>query len=267
MTEQKESKPTVAVKASLTLSQLVHSEKYMNRMRDLLGNRAQQFVTSILSLANSYTDLQQCDPNKVITECLKAAALDLPVDPNLGFAYVLPYRNWKNNVVIPQFQMGYKGFIQLAMRSGEYETIGVKEVHDNELSGVDEYTGEEIIKFLPESERSEKIIGYAAYFITLKGFRKRLYMSNKDLDKHGAKYSKSYNSKNGIWKTEPDAMKKKTVLKLLLSRWGILSTQLAKAIEIDQTSEEQYVDRKPVIDIENAEMGQSEEDRNLIVNN
>lgn len=262
MTEQKENKPAVAVKASLTLSQLVHSEKYMDRMRDLLGNRAQQFVTSILSLANSYTDLQQCDPNKVITECLKAAALDLPVDPNLGFAYVLPYKNWKNNIVMPQFQMGYKGFVQLAMRSDEYETIGVRDVRENELCGVDEYTGEEIIKFLPEGERSEKVVGYAAYFITLKGFRKRLYMSNTDLAKHGAKYSKSYNRENGVWKTEPDAMKKKTVLKLLLSRWGILSTQLAKAIEIDQTSEDAYIDRKPVIEITGAEMGESEEDRN-----
>lgn len=260
MTEQNDNKPAVVVKPTLTISQLAHSEKFANHIQKLLGNRAQQFVTSVLTLANSYVDLQQCDPNKVFNECLKAATLDLPLDQNLGFAYVLPYKNWSTNVVTPQFQMGYKGFVQLAMRSGEYETIGVREVYEKEFQGYDEFTGEEVIKFLPMAERGEKVIGYAAFFITLKGFKKRLYMSNEDLDKHGAKYSKSYNSKNGIWKTEPDAMKKKTVLKLLLSRWGILSTQLAHAIEIDQTSDDTYIDRKPVIDIDDAKLGERPED-------
>lgn len=252
----------VTVRPALTISQLAHSEKFANHIQKLLGSRSQQFMTSVLTLANSYVDLQQCDPNKVFNECLKAATLDLPLDQNLGFAYVLPYKDWRTGTVRPQFQMGYKGFIQLAMRSGEYETIGVREVYSNEFQGYDVFTGEEIIKFLPVSERGKEVIGYASFFITLKGFRKRLYMSNEDLDKHGAKYSKSYNNKNGIWKTEPDAMKKKTVLKLLLSRWGILSTQLAHAIEIDQTSEDAYVDRKPTIEITDAEMGSSEEDRN-----
>lgn len=253
----------IAVKPKVTIAQLAHDEGFSKHLQDLLGKRAPQFITSVLTLANANVDLNQCKPKEVFSTCLKAASLDLPLDQNLGFAYVLPYKDWKTGEVHPQFQMGYKGFIQLAMRSGEYETIGVREVYENELQGYDEFTGEETIKFLQDDERGEKVIGYVAYFITLKGFRKRLYMSQADLDAHGAKYSKSYNKSNGIWKTEPDAMKKKTVLKLLLSRWGILSTQLQQAIADDQAdSEGNYIDRKPVIEITDAEMGESEEDRN-----
>lgn len=252
----------VSVKPKQTIAALAHDETFANHLQELLGKRAPQFITSVLTLANSNVDLNQCDPKEVFSTCLKSASLDLPLDQNLGFAYVLPYKNYQTGKVTPQFQMGYKGFVQLAMRSGEYETIGVREVYENEFQGYDEFTGEEIIKFLPKVERGEKIIGYVAYFITLKGFRKRLYMSQEDLDAHGAKYSKSYNKNNGIWKTEPDAMKKKTVLKLLLSRWGILSTQLQQAITDDQAdSDGNYIDRKPTIEITDAEMGESEEER------
>lgn len=258
-------KNEVVVKPKQTIADLAHDETYTNRLQELLGKRAPQFITSVLTLVNSNVDLNQCDPKKVFSTCLKSASLDLPLDQNLGFAYVLPYKNSSTGKVTPQFQMGYKGFIQLAMRSGEYENIGVREVYENELQGYDEFTGEELVRFMPDDTRGEKIIGYVAYFITRKGFRKRLYMSQESLNAHGAKYSKSYNKNNGIWKTEPDAMKKKTVLKLLLSRWGILSTQLQQAITDDQAdSDGNYVDRKPTIEITEAELGESEEDRNAV---
>lgn len=238
-----------------TVSQLAHSDKFNAHLQELLKDKAPQFITSVLSLTNSNPTLAQCDGNLVFKECLKAASMDLPIDPNLGFAYVIPYGN------IPQFQVGYKGFIQLAMRSGQYENIGVRAVYEGELNGFDDFTGEVNIKFLPEGERGEKIVGYMAFFITIHGFKKRLYMSEKELQEHAKRYSKSFDKPTGIWNTQPEAMRKKTVVKLLLSRWGILSTELQQAIRDDQSSSEGYIDNKPVLEITEAEMGDSEEDR------
>lgn len=245
------------VKTTNSVAELAHNDKFNAHLSELLKDRAPQFVTSVLSLTNANPSLAKCDGNLVFKECLKAASMDLPIDPNLGFAYVIPYGN------VPQFQMGYKGFIQLAMRSGQYENIGVREVYEKELVGVDEFTGEPNIKFLPESERGTEIAGYMAFFITIQGFKKRLYMSESELQGHGKRYSKSFNRSDGIWATQPEAMRKKTVIKLLLSRWGILSTELQQAIRDDQSSSDGYVDNKPVLDITEAEVGDSEEDRKV----
>lgn len=250
-----DNKAVANVKKQTTVAELAHNEKFNSHVGEILKEKAPQFITSVLSLTNSSPALAKCDGNAVFKECMKAAALDLPVDPNLGLAYVIPYGN------SPMLQIGYKGFIQLAMRSGKYENIGAREVYKNELQGFDEFTGERVIKFLPEDERGDEVVGYMAFFVTTDGFKKRLYMSNKELEAHGRKYSKSYNRADGIWKTQPEAMRMKTVIKLLLSRWGILSTQMAQAIKDDQTSDDEYIDRKPDIEITNAEMGDSEEDR------
>lgn len=254
----------VEQKQTLTISKLVHDEGFIEKAKDLLGSRTQQFLTSVLSLVNSVEKLKDCPPLEVYNCCLAAATLDLPVNNNLGFAHVIPYFDSKSGIMHPQFQMGYKGYIQLALRSGEYEDMDSRPVYENELIGIDEFTGTEIIRFMPEQDRGDKIVGYMAYFVTLKGFKKRLYMSLSQLGDHGAKYSKSYSYKTGIWQTEPDAMMRKTVLKLLLSRWGILSTQLQKAIESDQTSDgdKNYVDKKPSVELVEAELGSSEEDKN-----
>lgn len=212
-----------------------------------LGAGGRQFLTSILSLANSTPALMECEPRSTYTACLTAATLDLSVNPNLGQAYILPYRN--KGVMQAQFQIGYRGFIQLAERSGQFKRIGVREVHDEQLIGFDHF-GEPLLDFNIES--SSKVIGYMAYFELLNGFYKIDYMTIEELEAHGKKYSQTYKKGFGVWKDNFSAMAKKTVIKLLLSKWAPLNTEMQKAIEEDQKAEDEYVDNKITFEVENA---------------
>lgn len=208
------------------------------RFEEILGRKAQGFMSSIINISNSVS-LQGCEPNSIISSAVVAATLDLPIDQNLGFAYIVPY-NDKKKGKIAQFQMGYKGFIQLAMRSGQYKTISAGEVYENEIKKYNRITGE--IEFNEDFSSNEepKVVGYIAYFKLLNGFEKYLYMTTKKVQEHGKKYSQSYKSEkqwvreNCLWSTNFDAMATKTVLKLLLSKYGILSIEMQTALKTDQ---------------------------------
>jgi len=193
--------------------------------------KAEIFKTSLLNTVNSTTLWEKVNPLSIIQSALISTTLDLPINQNLGFAYLIPYGT------NAQFQIGYKGLIQLAQRTGQYQTISASEVREGQIKDYDPLKGVQFDWTVTDGE----IIGYVAYFKLINGFEKYLYMTLKELEAHGQKYSKSYNSKdkytkeyNGIWKTNFDAMAKKTVLKQLISKFGIMSVEMQDAVVKDQ---------------------------------
>ena len=197
-------------------------------LQDSLKENAGAFAASILDLYNSDKYLQQCDPKQVFGECLKAVSLKLPINKQLGFAYVVAFKG------IPQFQIGYKGLIQLCMRTGQYKHINAGEVYEGEYKGFNKLTGELDIS----GERtSDKIVGYFAYMETLNGFSHSVYSTKEEVQKHAQKYSKSYNSSNSAWETDFDKMAVKTVLRNLLSHYGYMSVEMMNAMTAEQPSE------------------------------
>ncbi|WP_339231253.1 recombinase RecT [Bacillus sp. FSL M8-0071] len=212
-----------------TMKGLLSSPAVMNRFEEVLGKRASQFTASILSLYNSESTLQKADPMSVISSAMVAATLDLPVDKNLGYAWIVPYKGRA------QFQLGYKGYIQLALRTGQYKSINCIPVHEGELQKWNPLTEEIDIDF--EKRESDSVIGYAAYFELLNGFRKTVYWTKAQVEKHKKKFSKS----DFGWGKDWDAMALKTVLKSMLSKWGILSVEMQKAV-IEDNEERERID-------------------------
>lgn len=226
-------------------------------------SRANTVVASLMSLVNNNIVLQECEPKTVFAAALTAASLDLPINPSLGQAYIIPFNNKVKDgtdqrgkaiyrwVKQAQFQMGYKGFIQLCLRSGKYELIHVNDVRDGEYKGMDRMTGEHRFEFIDDDEKraQQAVIGYVAFIKLTTGFHKSLYMTNDELLAHAKKYSKSYQNGYGMWVDDFDAMAKKTVLKLLIDRWGIKTSQIEKAMiadqaELDDDGNANYVDNK-----------------------
>jgi recombination protein RecT len=240
MSETKEISPKTD-----TLASMLADVRIKKRFEGILGSSSAGFMSSILSLYNANQQLKEADAGSIIQAAAIAATLNLPINPNLGFAFIIPYGKKA------QFQMGYKGFVQLAIRSRQYKTINVSEVYRDEilkwdpLTGVFEATPYESWKLRSKGDFRD-IVGYMAYFELLGGFEKTLYMTNEQLVEHGKKYSKSY--AQGMWTQNPHVMKIKTVVKLLLSKWGALSVEMQKAMEVDQgvvetTGEISYDDR------------------------
>ncbi|GED14963.1 recombinase RecT [Aneurinibacillus migulanus] len=212
--------------SSLPLKDLLGTPTMKKKFEELMNDRAPQYITSIINLYNSETSLQKCEPMSVVSSAMVAATLDLPVDKNLGYAWIVPYGNKA------QFQLGYKGYIQLALRSAQYRYINVTPIHEGELIKWNPLTEEIEIDF--EARASDAVIGYAAYFELLNGFRKTIYWTKEQVEKHRKKFSKS----DFGWKNDWDAMAMKTVLKSLLSKWGILSIEMQKAVVEDNDERE-----------------------------
>ena len=226
---------------AISLNGYLRSDNVMKRLNELVGNNAESWVSSILNVATGNAKLRACDPKTIVNAAIQSIALKLPIDKNLGFAYIVPYKD------VAQFQMGYKGFIQLAMRSGQYKTMNVTPIHEGEVKCVNVLTGE--IDFDSEGKKSDKVIGYAAYFRLTNGFEKTMYMTTEQVEAHAKRYSKMYNFSDSLWKKDFEKMALKTVLKLLLSKYGILSVDMQNAIKNDQAvikdedaSEIDYID-------------------------
>ena len=248
----------------LTLGNFLNQKATADFLTKTLGARKSEFVSNLLALSDSNKELLQCDNTELMKCALNATALNLPLNKNLGYAYVIAYKDWKTQEVHPQFQMGYKGFIQLAIRSGQYRTINTCEVREGEIKR-NKFTGH--TEFLGENPEG-KVIGYLAYIELQNGFQQSLYMSLEQVKEHVSKYSQSGIDKNtkefkGVWKNEFDAMAKKTVLKLLLNRYGVLSVEMQNAIEKDQADVNgQYIDNnqgRTVIDAEVVEQNEPTE--------
>ena len=212
-------------------------------LQQTLGERKAEFVSNLLALSDADKVLQQCNHAELMKCAMNATALNLPLNKNLGYAYIIPY-NEKDKatgqiVKKPQFQMGYKGFIQLAIRSGQYKTINTCELREGEVRR-NKFTGH--IEFLGENPNG-KVVGYLAFIELLNKFQQSLYMTVEEMNAHAQKYSKTYGKGQSVWATDFDAMAKKTVLKLLLNRYGVLSVEMQKAVQIDQADAEgQYID-------------------------
>lgn len=206
------------------LKDMMKAPSVQEQFANVFKENSGPFIASIIDLYNGDQYLQKCQPNQVIMEALKAAVLKLPINKSLGFAYIVPYKD------VPQFQIGYKGLIQLAMRTGQYRIINADLVYEGEFKVKNKLTGE----FDMSGEKSsDVVVGYFAHIEMLNGFSKTLYMSKDQVTAHGKKYSKTFNNPNTPWTKEFDAMAIKTVLRNLLSKYGFLSIEMATAIDSD----------------------------------
>ena len=210
----------------------IKTDAYQRLINETLGDKelARQFVADISTVVSQNYALQNCDAGSILSAGLVAQSLKLPLTQSLGFAYVIPYGSKA------QFQIGWKGLVQLAQRSGQFERIGVREVHKGEYIGQDEF-GEDEFKFSHEFD-NEEVVGYYAYFKLLNGFKKTLYWTKAQCEAHAKKYSRSYGNGSATdnWSQMFDLMACKTVLKQLLSKYAPLSVELEKAVIYDQAS-------------------------------
>lgn len=208
------------------LKNMLSSQQVMNNLTAMLGTKAQGFATSVLSTVNNNKLLQNADAGSIYTAAMLAASLDLPINPNLGFAAIVPYGK------TAQFQVMTRGIVQLAIRSGQYERITNAVVHEGELVKYDPFT--DAYEFDASKRTSDKVIGYMAYFKTVSGFEKYYYMTKDEAFAHGKKYSQTAKKGYGLWIENTDAMGLKTCLKLLLSKFGVLSIEMQRAFNFDQ---------------------------------
>ncbi|GEK88907.1 recombination protein RecT [Alkalibacterium putridalgicola] len=247
----------------MTLKSLLSSPAVQKRFEAVLEEKASGFTTSLLNMVNGDPNLAEAQPMSIITSAMVAATLDLPIDKNLGYAYIVPFRDWKKgNEKVAQFQLGYKGYIQLAQRSGQYMALNVTEVYEGELKSWNRLTEE--FEFDPEGKESDEVIGYVAYFRLVNGFEKTVYWTKQQVEMHRVKHNKSKNKEQltGVWKSDYDAMAQKTVLKNMLSKWGILSIEMQKAVTTDETVQE--MDEKG--ELKQAEMIEDDESEQETIN-
>lgn len=270
------------VKNEKSLKDILNGPETKKRFEEMLGNKAAGFIVSVMNAVSNNDSLRNAEKNSVLFSAAVAASLDLPINENLGFAYIVPYK--KNGIQFAQFQMGYKGYIQLAMRSGQFKTIAATEVYEGQILNNDPLRG---VVFNWDNKTSDKVVGYVSFFQLLNGFEKTFYMTKQQMELHARTYSKSFSKDNSIWRASFDKMALKTVLKLNLSKFAPMSIEMQKAVTVDQGiindwegNAVEYPDnssRKPdvyEIQIEQekkrvlsfCERAQSEEDFELILN-
>lgn len=251
------------------MNTVLDGEGMRKRFEDLLGKRAPQFISSIVSMVNADKNMQQAfyeSPMTVIQSALKAATFDLPIDQNLGYAYIVPFKNFKKDLGTKKmeatFILGWKGMHQLALRTGAYKTINVVDIREGELKKYNRLTEEVDISFVEDENEREKlpVIGYVGYYRLVNGAEKTIYMSVKAIENHEKKFRKGEYQGKG-WRDDWDAMARKTVYRILIGKWGVMSIdyqtadegrQLAdvmaddarneKLIDPDNTASESYID-------------------------
>lgn len=221
---------------SLTTKSLFDRDDVKAKFQELLGKRSTSFITSVLQIVASNDLLKTADPSSIYQSAAVAATLDLPLNNNLGFAYIVPFNSRQKDgsfKQVAQFQLGYKGFIQLAQRTGLFKELDAKPVYEGQIIEDNSMRG---YHFKWSEKKSTKLIGYVAWFCLLNGFEAMLYMPVEDLSKHGKKYSQTFKKGFGLWSDDFEGMCRKTVIKLLLSRFAPLSidTQMQRAIIADQ---------------------------------
>lgn len=272
------------VKKQAPFSVVIQSDMYKKLINNTLGDskRATRFIASITSAVATNPTLQECEPSSVLASSLVGEALNLSPSNALGEYYLVPYSNTKKGTKEAQIQIGYKGYLHLAIRSGQYKDIDVFEIHEGEFKGRDKDTGKYKFEFIENEEErlSKPVIGYMGYFELLNGFRKTLYMSKEEMLNHADTYSKAFNKAdyekyiNGqipqkdLWKFSSywyksfQTMAFKTILRQLISKWGIMSIEMQDAFTKDMAVIKEdgtcdYVDNpeedKTIIEIEHTE--------------
>lgn len=234
----KTNKPTNKPKFSVA----IQSDTYKNLINQTLGDkdRATRFIASISSAVATNTDLQQCDAGTILSGALLGESLNLSPSPQLGQYYLVPFNDSKRGCKVAQFQLGYKGYIQLAIRSGQYKKLNVLAIKKGELIKYDPLNEEIEVNLIEDEEEREnaETVGYYAMFEYVNGFRKSLYWSKSKMEKHALKYSKGYAAHKGytFWEKDFDGMAYKTMLRQLISKWGIMSIDMQQAVEKDMTA-------------------------------
>lgn len=233
-------------------SVVLQSNAIQKLINNTLGDpkKAQKFVTAISSAVATNPTLQECDSYSIINSALLGETLQLSPSPQLGHYYMVPFNN-KNTGKVATFQLGYKGYLQLAIRSGQYKKINVLAIKEGELVNYDPLNEDLEVHLINDELQREnaKTIGYYAMFELVNGFRKTMYWSKEKMETHALKYSMGYKAKKGytFWEKDFDGMGYKTMLRQLISKWGIMSIELQTAFESDYTMKDkdgnvQYVD-------------------------
>lgn len=227
------------VKHKQKFSVAIQGDTYKNLINQTLGDpkRAQRFIASISSAVATNPTLQECDAGTILSSALLGESLNLSPSPQLGQYYMVPYNDTKNDRKVAQFQLGYKGYIQLAIRSGQYKKINVIAIKEGELKNFDPLNEVIDATLIEDEEARENAVttGYFAMFEYLNGFRKAMYWSKPKMEAHALKYSKGYAAKKGytFWEKDFDGMAFKTMLRQLISKWGIMSIEMQDAYEKD----------------------------------
>ena len=226
------------------------------------GKNGTRFITSIVSAVQTNPALQECTNQSILSAALLGETLNLSPSPQLSYFYMVPFQDNKRGCKVAQFQIGYKGLIQLAIRSGQYKKINVLSIKKGELEYFDPLNEEIKVKLMVDdwnAREQAETIGYYAMFELTNGFQKAMYWSKEQMEHHAITYSQGYKAKKGytFWEKSFDRMAEKTMLKQLLSRWGIMSTELQQAIDADEAvinedGSMNYVETEEVIDVQPA---------------
>lgn len=243
----------------------IQSDTYKNLINNTLGDkdRASRFIASITSAVATNPSLQECDAGTILSGALLGESLNLSPSPQLGQYYLVPFNDSKRGCKVAQFQLGYKGYIQLAIRSGQYKKLNVLAIKKGELIRYDALNEEIEVNLIEDEEEREnaETIGYYAMFEYTNGFRKSLYWSKSKMQKHALKYSKGYSAHKGYiyWEKDFDGMAYKTMLRQLISKWGIMSIDMQQAVEKDMATINtdgtyEYVDNEEDTIIEQEEL-------------
>lgn len=238
----------LSTKNASPIVNLFRNDSVTKKFEEILGKKAPGFISGVLQVTQSNKLLAKADPKTILNSALIAASLDLPINQSLGFSWIVPYKGQA------QFQIGWKGLVQLALRTGQYKRINVINVFENQFKSFNVLTEDLDADFSIDGDG--EIVGYAAYFSLTNGFEKLSYWSKDQVIKHAKKYSQSFNSSYSPWsdKDQFHAMAQKTVLKNTISKYGIMSIEMQTAHNADQAvvSDEQefdYVDNTRTIDI------------------
>lgn len=240
---------------------MLENTRTQEYLSNVLGEKKQTFVSNMVALVASNKALSECDPSTIMFSCLKATALGLPLDPALSMAWVIPFKDNKSGTTVATFQVGARAWLQLALRTGQYQKINVRDVREGEIVGEDFVSGDIVFKKLDKDRMQASLVGYVAMFRLTNGFEKQLYMSVEELEAHAKRYSQTYRRGYGLWaeKDMKSAMYEKTILKRLLSKWGVLSVELQDAIHSDfavlgENNSIRYIDNEEnAIDMDKAQ--------------
>lgn len=243
----------------LGISAYLTNDAVKTQINNVIGGKdGQRFISSIVSAVNNNPALQECTNQSILSGALLGESLKLSPSPQLGQYYLVPF-NDRDRGKVAQFQLGYKGYIQLAIRSGQYKKLNVLAIKEGELIKYDPLEEEIEVNLIEDEEEREKAntIGYYAFFEYTNGFKKSLYWSKAKMEAHALKYSKGYQAKKGytFWEKDFDGMAYKTMLRQLISKWGIMSIDLQNAIDADmavinQDGTKSYVETEdPVLDV------------------
>lgn len=219
------------------IASFLAQEAVKANVESVVGEKdSQRFISSVVSAVQTNPTLAECSNSSILNAALVGHSLNLPQSPQLSYFYLVPYNNSKKECKEATFQLGYRGYIQLAMRSGQYQKINATDIREGELKSINPITDEFIFEPVTDYKEREKlpIIGYYGFFILNNGFKKEIYWDKDRMESHAKRYSAAYRKGwDSFWKTDFDEMARKTIIRQLVSKWGIMSVEMERAYTSD----------------------------------